>query len=165
MKFIKSKKGLVLLATLAVAVVAAVGAYAYFTSTGAGTGSASVGTSTAFVIHGNVANALYPGTSESVALTVDNPSTGHEYLGTIHLVSVDAYPTAADRTAQTNAISGCGGPNGATSDFQMADVSVGQDYAPGDGQAAPSGTLQMNNLNASQNACKNAFLTLNFTSN
>jgi hypothetical protein len=166
MKLIKSKKGIALLATLAVAVVAAVGAYAYFTSTGAGTGSASVGTSTAFVLHGSAAGAVYPGTSSTVTFTVDNPSTGHQFLNTIHLVSVDAYPTATDRTNHTNAILTCGGANSASSDFQMADVAVNHDYAAGNGQSVtPTGTLQMNNLNASQDTCKNAFLELNLTSN
>ena len=48
MKLIKSKKGLVLLATLAVAVVAAIGAYAYFSKTGSGSNdAASVGSVTA----------------------------------------------------------------------------------------------------------------------
>ena len=55
MKLIKSKKGLVLLATLAVAVVAAVGAYAYFTSTGTGTSSAgTVGTATSWLVTGRL---------------------------------------------------------------------------------------------------------------
>src|SRR5579872_5873800 len=41
MKMLKSKKGLVLLATLAVAVMAAVGAYAYFTNSGTATKTAA----------------------------------------------------------------------------------------------------------------------------
>jgi hypothetical protein len=165
-KVLKSKKGLVLLATMIVAVAAAVGAYAYFTTTGAGTGTASVGTSTALVLHGSAPANLYPGTSATVTFTADNPSTGHQFLNTIHLVSVVAYPTSLDRTNNTNAIATCGGLNSATSDFQMADVPVNHDYATGSGQAVtPTGTLVMNNLNASQDTCKNALLKLNLTSN
>jgi hypothetical protein len=165
-KFLKSKKGIALLATMIVAVAATVGAYAYFTTTGSGSGTATVGTSTAFVLHGSAPANLYPGTSDTVTFTVDNPSTGHQYLNTIHLVSVQAYPTATDRTNGTAEILTCGGPNSASSDFQMADVPVNHDYASGSGQAVtPTGTLQMNNLNASQDTCKNAFLKLNLTSN
>jgi hypothetical protein len=43
-RFIKSRKGLALLATLAVAVAAAVAAWAYFTGSGSGTGSAQTAT-------------------------------------------------------------------------------------------------------------------------
>jgi hypothetical protein len=164
MKFIKTKKGFALLAAVAVVAISAVGAYAYFTSTGAGTGSAAVGTSTAFVLHGTSASTLYPGTSSVVTFTADNPGSGNQLLNTIHLVSVVAYPTAPDRTAQTNAIATCGGANSASSDFQMTDVVVNHDYAPGSGQAVtPTGTLNMNNLNAPQDTCKGAFLTLNLT--
>ena len=45
-RFIKSKKGLVLLATLVVAAAASVGAYAYLTTGGSGTGSATDGSTT-----------------------------------------------------------------------------------------------------------------------
>jgi hypothetical protein len=118
------------------------------------------------VLHGSAAGPLYPGQSSTVTFTVDNPGSGNQYLNTIHLVSVAAYPTASDRTNHTNAIATCGGPNSASSDFQMADVTVGHDYAPGNGQAVtPTGTLVMNDLNASQDTCKNAFLELTLTSN
>src|SRR2546423_5852004 len=53
-KFIKSKKGLALLATLVVAVAASVGAYAYFTTSGSGSGNAQVGDATALVINATV---------------------------------------------------------------------------------------------------------------
>jgi hypothetical protein len=164
--FLKSKKGIVaLLATLVVA-ISAVGAFAYFTTTGAGSGTATVGTDTPFVLHGSAPANLYPGTTDTVTFTADNPSTGHQFLNTIHLVSVVAYPTSLDRTNNTNAIATCGGLNSATSDFQMADVPVNHDYATGSGQAVtPTGTLVMNNLNASQDTCKNALLKLNLTSN
>jgi hypothetical protein len=47
----------------------------------------------------------------------------------------------------------------------MPDVVANQDVASGNGQAiTATGTLTMNDLNSSQNTCKNANLTLNFTS-
>jgi hypothetical protein len=164
------KRTLVLLGAAVVAIGIAVGAYAYFTSAGSGTGSASVGTSTNFVLHGSAGTTLYPGTSSPVTLTVDNNGGGHQYLATIHLDSITAYPTALDRTNETNAIAGCGSvdngsvANAQTSDFYMADVTVNTDYAPGTAQAAPGGTLVMNNLATSQDACKSAFLTLHLSS-
>jgi hypothetical protein len=167
---LRSKRTLVLLGIIAVVAFAAVGAYAYFTSGGSGSGTASVGTSTAFVLHGSAPTTLYPGTSSNVTFTVDNPGSGHQQLGTIYLASVDAYPTALDRTNQTNVISGCGSvdpgnaANPGTSDFYMADVPVNADYAPGSGQAVtPTGTLKMNDTAVSQDACKNAFLQLNLS--
>ena len=174
-RFLLSKKGLVLLATLAVAVAAAVGAYAYFTSGGSGNGSATVGTSTAFVLHGTSGSTLYPGTSSVVTFTVDNPGSGNQYLAKIHLVQVDSCTVAWDYTNPAAptcnggaAFAGnlaCGGTNSASNDFQMADVTVNHDYAPGSGQAVtPTGTLQMNDLNSSQDACKNANLVLELTS-
>lgn len=177
MKLIKSKKGLVLLATLAVAVAASIGAYAYFTSGGSGTGTASVGTSDAFVLHGSATDPLYPGTSSDVTFTVDNPGNGQQYLATIHLASVDACSVAWDYSSPlgpqcgANApggggdIASCGGLNSTSSDFQMDDVTVNHDYAPGSGwSVTPLGSLHMNDLSTPQDSCKGAFLNLNLTS-
>jgi hypothetical protein len=168
MKFIKSKKALVLLAVTVVAVVSAVAGYAYFTTSGSGTGTGTVGTSSNLELTGTASATLYPGTSSPVSFTALNNSSGHQQLGTIYLASVEAYPTAADRTAGTNVISGCGSVddgsavNAAASDFYMADVSSNQDFGPSASAQAVTagGTLVMNNLNASQDACKNAFLKL-----
>ena len=52
-----------------------------------------------------------------------------------------------------------------TANFWMPDVTVNQDVPSGNGQTlTPGGTLTMNNLSSSQDACQNATLTLNFTS-
>jgi hypothetical protein len=169
MKLIKSKKSIALLATLAVAVIAAVGAYAYFTTTGSGSGTATVGTSSNLVLAGTASATLYPGTSSPVSFTALNNSSGHQQLGTIYLASVQAYPTAQDRTDGTNVISGCGSvdagnvANAGASDFYMADVASNQDFGPGASPQAVTagGTLVMNNLSSSQDPCKNAFLKLN----
>ena len=108
MNFLKSRKGVALLAMLVVAAVAAAGAYAYFTTTGSGSGTGTVGTSSNLVLTGTASATLYPGTSSPVSFTALNNSAGHQQLGTIFLASVEAYPTAADRSAGTNAITGCG---------------------------------------------------------
>ena len=150
MTFIKSKKALVLLATLVVAGIAAYGAVAYFTTTGSGTGSASVGTDTAVTLSGTADGTLYPGTSTVVHFKVSNSSAGVEHVASISLggVTTDA------------AHSGC-----VTTDFTMAPVTVNQDFPSGSDQSVTAtGTLQMAN-NGNQDACKNAPLTLNLSSN
>ncbi len=160
------------------ALVFAAGAVAYFTTAGSGTGTASVGTttSTPLTIHGSSATTLLPGVSSTVTFKVDNPSAGYEQLGTIHLASVNACVGA---NSWWNG-SGCsnGGseafgcetvetvsPDTNTADFYMPDVQANQDIASGTNQpVTKTGTLTMNDLTTSQDACKNANLTLNFTS-
>ncbi len=145
-----TKRRVVLLAALAVAAALAVGGYAYFTSTGSGSGSATVGSSSAVTIHGTTVDPLYPGTSTEVDFTVDNPSTGNQYVGTIHLASVT---TDAGHSACV------------MSDFTMPDVLVNHNYPSGTGQSVtPTGTLSMAD-NGNQDACQGAPLTLHFTSN
>jgi hypothetical protein len=175
MRFITKTK-VILFVTVLVAITASVGAYAYFTSTGSGSGTATVGTSTAFVIHGTSGSTLYPGTTSAVTFTVDNPSTGHQKLGTIYLSAVKACPSgsawdanASDCTNSATEITGCESVDDGsiadanTSDFYMADVAVNTDYATGNTQTVtPGGTLKMNNLSSSQDACKSAALYLVF---
>jgi hypothetical protein len=94
-KLFKSKKGVALLATLAVAAAAAVGAYAYFSSSGHdGNATATVGQSTAFTFTLTAATGgpMYPGdttpaATESATYKVNNPSTGHQQLNQV-VVSV-----------------------------------------------------------------------------
>ena len=139
-------------------------AFAYFTTTGSGTGTGTVGSSQALTIHqtgivyGNAGNdnALVPGTSATVTFTVDNPSSGHQQLGTIHLQSWSSNKAGCNSSAD----------NGAeTTWITMPDVAVNQDYAPGSGQAVtPTGTITFNNLaTTDQSACKGATLTFNYT--
>jgi hypothetical protein len=160
------------------ALVFAAGAVAYFTTAGSGTGTAAVGdtTSTPLTIHGSSATTLLPGVSSTVTFTVDNPSPGYEELGTIHLASVKACVGAGSSWNGTGCTAGgteattCesvepGPSNTNTDDFYMADVPANQDIASGTKQSVTAtGTLTMNDLSSNQDACKNANLTLNFTS-
>jgi hypothetical protein len=83
-KFLKSKKGIALLATMVAAVAAAVGAYAYFTNIGTGTGSATVGSSDVIALSGDVADSLYPGGADApVTVSISNPGSGTQHVGTI----------------------------------------------------------------------------------
>ena len=138
------------------AVVMAAAAYAYFTSTGSGTATATVGSSSAVTIKGTVTGNLYPGSSSPVSLTVDNPSSGKQRVGTISLEKIT--PDAGHPTCSV--VVGGGNP-----DFTMANVVVNQTFAPGNGQAVtPSGSLTMNDTGVNQDACQGATLTLTLKS-
>jgi hypothetical protein len=147
-------------------------AFAYFTTSGSGTGTASVGTSSALTIHGSTSGSLYPGTSTSVSFTADNPSSGKQQIGTIHLASVVACNTAFSGGVcpSGHEITTCesvetGTSNTNTANFWMPDVVSNQDLASGNGQTVTAtGTLTMNDLASSQDLCKSANLLLNFTS-
>jgi hypothetical protein len=135
----------------------AAGAYAYFTTTGSGTATATVGTASPVTLKGTVTGNLYPGSSSPVSLTVDNPSSGKQRVGTISLEKI----TADAGHASCSVVITGGNP-----DFTMADVVVNKTYAPGNGQAVtPSGSLTMNDTGVSQDACQGATLTLTLKNN
>jgi hypothetical protein len=173
MKVIKSKKGIALLATLAVAVVAAIGAYAYFTSTGHGTGSATVGTSSDWTVTTDTATGgpMTPGgglaTYETVGYTIANPSSGHQNLANVNIKIADAngdpWSSQADNTK----------PACSATDFQLSldgttwepvggsldDARLAQDFGPGDSHSQ-SIEIRMFDANANQDNCKNATVPL-----
>jgi hypothetical protein len=133
------------------------GAYAYFTTSGSGTATATVGTSSAVTLKGTVTGNLYPGSSSPVSLTVDNPSSGKQRVGTVSLEKITADAGHASCSVVTT---------GGNPDFTMADVVVNKTYAPGNGQAVtPGGTLTMNDTGVSQDACQGATLTLTLKNN
>jgi hypothetical protein len=156
MPHLTKKRVLTGLASICVLAVA-VGAYAYFTTTGSGTATATVGTSSAVTLKGTVTGNLYPGSSSPVSLTVDNPSSGKQRVGTISLEKIT--PDAGH--------SGCSVViTGGNPDFTMADVVVNKTFAPGNGQAVtPGGTLTMNDTGVNQDACQGATLTLALKNN
>ena len=153
---ITKKRALAALATVGVLALAA-GAYAYFTSTGSGTATATVGTSSAVTIKATVAGTLYPGASQTVTFTIDNPSSGQQRVGTISLTKIQ--PDAGHSTCSTTI-------TGEKPDFTMAAVAVNKTYGPGNAQAVtPTGTLTMNDTGVNQDACQGATLTLTLASN
>jgi hypothetical protein len=155
MNFLTRKRALALTAVGALVIAAA--AYAYFTSSGSGTATATVGTSSAVTLKGTVTGNLYPGSSSPVTLTVDNPSSGKQRVGTVTLEKIT--PDAGHASCSV-VISG-GNP-----DFTMAEVVVNKTFAPGNGQAVtPSGSLTMNDTGVNQDACQGATLTLTLKSN
>jgi hypothetical protein len=150
MKFIKSKKGIALLAVLVVAAVAAIGGYAYFTSTGTGTGSASVGTATNWSVGQTATSggALYPDAAvgganvQTKTYHVKNVGSGSQYLTQVVISVANSdgsawYGCAGDATPDaTTHICGGGTSGGGglvangkaacrASDFSVGAASVG----------------------------------------
>jgi hypothetical protein len=152
-----SKRG-ALVALGCTCALAAVGvAVGYFTSSGTGTGTAAVGSSSAVTLHATIASNLYPGASSPVSLTVDNPSSASQRIGTVSLASISV--DGAHATCST-VITG-GNP-----DFTMPAVTVNKVFGNGNNQSVtPSGTLTMNETGANQDACQGATLTLHLTNN
>jgi hypothetical protein len=157
MKLIKSKKALVLLATLVVVAAAAVGAYAYFTSTGTGSGSASVGTTTDWSV--SVADVsggpLYPGSGlENKTYTVSNASQGSQLLNevTVEIANADGSPWTSGSCSRDD-FSINGGAAGATATDTYG-VDPTNDYANGAGTGAVAFTVEMVDTHVNQNDCK-----------
>jgi hypothetical protein len=168
----RSKKALIVV--LVAALSLAGGAYAYFTATGSGTGTDTVGTSSTLTVAGTAASTLYPGTSSTVNFTVTNPSSGHQRLGTISLSGIHACTGTGSSwngaacsnggTEQTTCESYDSSTSSTVDDFSMQNVVSNQDFGPGNNQTVTAtGTLAMNNLNANQNSCQGANITLSFT--
>lgn len=169
----KTRKRTLVVGTLTTLAVAG-SAFAYFTSTGTGSGSATVGSAANLTVTGTSASTLYPGASSTVNFTVNNPSTGHERLGTITLSAVHAC-TGASSTWNGSACSNSGteqttcesfdtSASSTTDNFSMPAVASNTDFGPGNNQTVTqTGTLAMNDLTSSQNSCQGASLTLTFT--
>lgn len=156
MNFLAQKRVLSVITGVCVLAVA-VAAYAYFTTTGSGTATATVGTSSPVTLKGTVTGNLYPGSSSPVTLTVDNPSSGKQRVGTITLEKIT--PDAGHASCSV-VITG-GNP-----DFTMADVVVNKTFPTGNNQAVtPNGSLTMNDTGVNQDACQGATLTLTLKNN
>jgi hypothetical protein len=157
-KFLSSKKAMAL-GVVAMLVVAAA-AYAYFTQAGNGTGSATVGSSTQIALNGTITGTLYPdGAPAGVSVLVTNNGSGSQRVDSVHLASIDADADHPDCDTSVT---------GSNPAFSMSDIPV-QSTLTKTGTAGDhttvTGSLQMNDTQASQDSCQGAGLTLNFTSN
>lgn len=171
-----TKKRLLVVVSVVGVMAGAGTAFAYYTTSGAGTGSASTGGSSTLTISSSISGVLYPGTSTTVLFTANNPSPGHQQIGTITLTGIKACSgsgsswngTACSNsgTEQTTCEDfSAGASNDTAKDFYMAPVVENQDLPSGTGTGLTnSGTLVMNDLNSSQNLCKGANLYLSFSS-
>lgn len=165
-RFIKSKKGIALLATLVVAAVAAFGAYAYFSNSGSGSNSAaSVGSVTNqfdVAVADPTGGTLYPTAADSAnkvvdsyGVTITNMDEAAEHVSQIE------YTVTTDKTGCTQAdFSINGGATGATSDVsENADLAPNSDGSPAD-RLTDTATVQMIDTGANQDACQGATVTL-----
>ncbi len=140
-------------------------AVAYFTTTGSGSGSSQVGTNSALTINATItppSGGIVPGGSPAaVAFTVNNPG-GNQYVANVLLHDVQAYSDAG----HTTNITGTGAGQCDTSQFAMASVSENQNVGSGNNIALTNGgQLYFHDSGSNQDACKNAYLVANFTSN
>ncbi|KGA10375.1 MAG: hypothetical protein GM44_4210 [actinobacterium acAMD-2] len=152
MEFAKTKRGTLLVASLATALLVGGGvAFAYWTTTGSGTGSAAAGDSSPVdVTQTNTVTGLYPGgPAQDIDLNIDNSNDADQYLAKV-TVSVsstsNAGCTAADFTV-TDATIGAEVPSGSTNAYAGSDTGA---------------SIKMNNAATSQDACKNATINLAF---
>jgi hypothetical protein len=172
--FIKSKKGLVLLATLVVAAAAAVGGYAYFTSTGTGTGSATVGNATNWVLGqtGSTGGALYPDAAigganiQTKAYHVKNAGSGSQSLAQVVISIANNDGSAWSAQADTNK------PACTKSDFSVGGEAVGAshtdtalagDFTAGQDKTTGSVTVEMIDNSANQDNCQGVTVPLYFS--
>jgi len=152
MEFAKTKRGTLLVASLATALLVGGGvAFAYWTTTGSGTGSAAAGDSSPVTVtQTNTVTGLYPGGSaQNIDLNIANSNAAAQRLETV-AVSVsstsNAGCTAADFTV-TDATIGAEVPSGATNAYAGATTGA---------------TIKMKNAVTSQDACKNVTINLAF---
>ena len=107
-----SNKLIAAVAGTAAAVALSGVAYAYWTTTGSGqTDTGRVGTSSALTLHASTdSSQLTPGgTTSVVSFTVDNGNTGHQFVTSVSLASVDAWTDSGHSTAATTWRKSAGG--------------------------------------------------------
>jgi hypothetical protein len=157
-KFLMSKKGLVLLATMVVAVATAVGAYAYWTQGGSGSGSATAGTTTDVTVNQTsvTASTLYPGgPSEALSGTFTNPNASPVNIGSV--------------TAVVSSITGAGTPDIDHPACTTGQFSIGGSSGPYTGVTTGSAwsglTISLSNNGLNQDTCKSAVAHITYTAN
>jgi len=155
--FITSKKGLVLLATMVVAVVGAVGAYAYWTTTGSGSGSGSTTTNQAITVNQTSASSgLYPGGLTALAGNFSNPAAFPQYVTSVS-ASIDTFSFQADPSK----------PPCTQGDFYVtgSPTPVGAETPVGTGGGWSGIALHMGDALTNQDNCKNISVPLTYSSN
>jgi len=156
----RARAGLGLLFLLAFAGAAV----AYFSTTGSGSGSATVGKSSALAISATITPAtggLVPGGSPAdVQFSVNNPSSGNQYVGTVSLTGVKAYTSQGGTD-----ITGTGAGQCDTSAFSMSPVTENRDVPSGSSTLPADGSLVFSDSGSNQDGCQGAYLVATFASN
>jgi hypothetical protein len=164
-RFLMSRKGIALLATIAVAALAS-GAYAYFTSTGSGTGSVSVGHSSAFSITNQSTSGgdLLPGSgTDTVTWTVHNASSGNQQLSsTTAVVADDGSGNVLDANNADAPVVGC-----LASWFSVSQTTTGLgspvDLAGNADFTTGSATVSLTDASANQDPCQGVAPVINIS--
>jgi hypothetical protein len=141
-----TKKRAIVVAVAALAIGLGTSAFAYFSSTGSGTGSATVGSSSAVQLSSPSVGPLYPaGPNVPVDVTIHNPGGGSEYVGHV---------------------SGSVGDNGGCDGdwFQVDGFDYNGTLAAG-ADATVQTQVRMLDSGTNQDACQNATMTINWSSN
>ena len=152
MEFAKTKRGTLLVASLATALLVVGGvAFAYWTTTGSGTGTAAAGDSSPVTVtQTNTVTGLYPnGPAQAIDLNVANSNASAQRLATVAVTvssTSNAGCTAADFTV-TNATINAEVPSGSTNAYLGS---------------ATGATIKMINASTSQDLCKNVTINLAF---
>ncbi len=130
------KKSVASLLAIAVVAVGAFGAYAYFTQAGSGAGTGTVGTSSAIQLSSPSVSTLFPGGADvDVAVTIDNPGNGSQYVDTVSGVVQDNAGCLGTwfevDDAVANATLAAGGTTDVDTVVRMLDSGTNQDVCQG----------------------------------
>ena len=152
MEFAKTKRGTLLVASLATALLVGGGvAFAYWTTTGSGTGSAAAGTSSAVVVtQTNTVTGLYPGGSaQNIDLNIANSNAAAQRLETVAV-----------------SVSSTSNPGCTAADFTVTDATIAAEVPSGSTNAYAGATtgasIKMKNTAGNQDLCKNVTINLAF---
>jgi hypothetical protein len=145
-------------AVTAVMLVGGGAAFAYWSATGTGSGTGTTGTTAPVtVVQTSTITDLRPGgTAQALTGNFTNPNTGPAYVTSV--------------TASITVVKAVGAPAGTcdASDYTLtgSPMTVNLDVPAGTGKGAWTGaTVAFNNKPTNQDACKNAAVTFNYTSN
>ncbi len=146
------KRTTAIIAGVVVLLVGAGAAFAYWTNSGAGTGDADTGTNVAVVVNQtSTVTGMAPGVAaQALSGNFDNANAGPVYVA------------AVSATVSGTDTPGCG-----ATDYTIAGTAtVGAQVPAGTGVGSWSGlTIQFNNkAGVNQDACKNANVTIAYTS-
>jgi hypothetical protein len=146
-----SKRTLAIFVGVVVILAGAGAAFAYWTNGGAGTGTASTGTNSSITVNQtSIITGLAPGLpAQTLSGNFDNTNTSPVYV-----TAVTAAVTGTDKT-------GCG-----PTDYIIAGTApVAAQVPAGTAVGSWTGlTIQFNNKGTNQDACKNAAVTITYTS-
>jgi len=160
MRNLFTRRRVAVAAAAAALVLGAGTALAYWTNGGSGTGSGSTGTSSATTVNEAApVNAdystgdgfLYPGTTQTVHLTVTNNGKGNQHVNQVTLTGWTSNKTGCDSTAHPG-------------DFSMPAVTVNEDVAAAGTSGNHDGVITFNDSSSSsQDYCKSAAITFDYT--